>query len=141
MANQIVLNNIKATASIKNVVAPANTVNGGILVLGTQNADKTYAGAACGAVTDKSMVLVLEVPLSYEAEKIENDFVIATGATVRCYVPELGDVVSIPVANVTATVALAVGKIVTAKASTIKMECLDAFAGTEALHKSWNPNG
>ena len=87
MANQIVLNNIKATASIKNVVVPASTVNGGILVLGTQNVDKTYAGSACSAVTDMGMVIVLDVPISYEVEKIENDYVIGTGATVRAYVP------------------------------------------------------
>jgi hypothetical protein len=133
MANQIVLNNIKATASIKNVVVPASTVNGGILVLGAQSADKTYASAAPVAVTDKGMVIVLEVPMSYEVEKIENDFVIATGAIARCYVPELGDVISIPVANVTATVALAVSKIVVPDAGQIKMECIDAFTGTEVV--------
>jgi len=133
MSNQIVLNNISATASIKNVVAPVDTVNGGILVLGAQNADKTYAGTAPVAVTDKSMVIVLEVPFSYEVEKLENDFVIATGSTIRGYVPELGDAISIPVANVTATVALAVGNVVVPKATTIKQECLAAFAGTEIL--------
>lgn len=133
MANQIVLNNLKATASIKNVVAPANTVNGGILVLGVQGSDMTYAAAANGAVTDKGMVIVLEVPLSYEVEKLENDFVIATGAVVRAYVPELGDVISVPTANITATAALAAGKVVVPKATAIKMECLADFAGTEIL--------
>lgn len=133
MANQIVLNNIKATASIKNVVAPASTINGSILVLGAQNADKTYAGAAPVAVTDKGMVIVLEVPFSYEVEKLDNDFVIATGAVVRCYIPELGDAISIPTANITATSALAVGKFVVPKAGVSTQECLAAFMGTEIL--------
>jgi hypothetical protein len=134
MSNLVVLNKIGAKAHIVDVVAPASCANGYIVVLGTQNATtKYYACAAPAAVTDKSMAMVLAVPLSYEAQLTEDEFVIATGAIVRAYQLEKGDVVSIPVANITATAALAVAKFVVPKATFMKMECLDALGGTEVL--------
>lgn len=133
MSNLIILNKIGATDAIFDVVAPANTKNGYFVVLGDQNADKTYACAAPAAVTDKSMVMVLDVPISYEVEKLENDYVIATGQVTRTYVPVVGRAVSIPVANVTATAALGVGKVVVPKAGAMKPECLAAPAGTEEV--------
>lgn len=133
MANLIILSRVSATNHIVDVVAPASTLNGHILVLGAQGADKTYAAAAPAAVTDKSMVMVLDVPISYEVEKLENDYVIAAGQVVRAYVPTVGMVVSIPAAHVTATVALAATKTVVPKAGVAKMECLNAPAGTEEV--------
>ena len=148
MANQIVLNRISATCPIFNVVAPADCANGYIVVVGTQAADKTYACAAPVAVDDAGMVMVLDVPLSYEAEKTENDYVIATGQVVRAYAPYVGMVVSIPVANVTNTSALDVGKFVVPKAGAMKPECLDTLATGEEvvfvideLLQSWSTNG
>jgi len=133
MANQIVLNRISATCPIFNVVAPADCANGYIVVVGTQAADKTYACAAPVDVDDAGMVMVLDVPLSYEAEKTENDYVIATGQVVRAYAPYVGMVVSIPVANVTNTSALDVGKFVVPKAGAMKPECLDTLATGEEV--------
>jgi hypothetical protein len=115
------------------VVAPAGVKNGNIVVLGAQNSNKTYACAAPAAVTDAGMVFVAEVPLSYGAEKTENEFVIATGAVIRTIVPYVGFVASIPVANITATVAVAATKTVVPNAAGLPMECLNAPAGTEVL--------
>lgn len=133
MANQIILNKIGATDPIFDVVAPASCANGYFVKLGTQDTDKTYACAAPAAVTDKGIVMVLAVPLSYQVERTENDFVIGTGDVVRAYAPVVGREVSIPVANVTATVALGVGKVVVPKAGAMKPECLAAPAGTEEV--------
>jgi hypothetical protein len=133
MANLTILNKVSGNASIFDVVAPAGLTNGNVVVLGTQATNKTYACAAPAAVTDNGMVLVATVSLPYEVEKLENDYTIATGEIVRTYVPYVGMVVSIPVANVTATAALAVGKVVVPKAGALKMECLAAPAGTEVL--------
>ena len=115
------------------MVAPADCANGYIVVVGTQAADKTYACAAPVDVDDAGMVMVLDVPLSYEAEKTENDYVIATGQVVRAYAPYVGMVVSIPVANVTNTSALGVGKFVVPKAGAMKPECLDTLATDEEV--------
>jgi len=133
MSNLIVLNKISATAHIVDVVAPATVTNGNVVVLGTQASDKTYACAAPAAVTDKGMALVMGVNLPYGVEYTEDLYTITTGEIIRAYIPQLGDVVSIPVANVTATAALAVGKVVVPKATFLKMECLAAVAGTEVL--------
>jgi hypothetical protein len=138
MANsgQIVLNKVSSTCPIFDITAPASTINGHILLLGTQASNKVYAASAPVAVTDKEMVIVLEAPFNYAAELTENEAVIATGQTIRAYVPYKGMVVSIPVANITATAALAVDKVVVPVAGNAKMECLAAPAGTEVL--IWN---
>jgi hypothetical protein len=133
MSNQIVINKMSATTPIFDVVAPASTVNGHLLVLGALGTDGTYTVAAPAAVTDKGMVMVLDVPLSYEAEKTEDDYVIATGQVVRGYAPYVGMVVSIPVANITATAVLAADKNVVPKAGAAKMECVDALGGTDEV--------
>jgi len=133
MSNQIVLNNVSATATIYDIVAPAGVKNGNVVVLGTQNANKYYASAANAAITDLGMAIVLDVPLSYEVEKTENDYVIATGGIARAYQPYKGFKFSIPVANVTATSALAVDKVVVPKAAALPMECLASAGGTEAI--------
>ena len=133
MANQIILNKIGSDDPIFDIVAPASCANGYFVALGTQASDKTYACAAPAAVTSKSIVMVLAVPLSYGVEYTENDFVIETGAICRAYAPVVGRVVSIPVANVTATSALAVGKVVVPVAGAMKGECLATPAGTEEV--------
>jgi len=133
MSNQIILNKIGSSDAIFDIVAPASCANGYFVALGTQATDKTYASAAPAAVTSKSIVMVLAVPLSYGVEYTEDTFVIATGDIVRAYAPVVGRVVSIPVANVTATVALAVGKVVVPVAGAMKGECLATPAGTEEV--------
>ena len=132
-SNLFILNKVKATAHYVDVVAPAGIYNGYIVVLGTKNADGTYACAANGAVTDKGMAIICNPNLPYGAEVVENDTVIATGEIVRARIVELGDEESYPVANITATAALAAGKVVVPKATALPMECLAAFAGTEIL--------
>jgi len=133
MSNQIILNKIGSSDAIFDVIAPASCANGYFVALGTQATDKTYACAAPADVTSKSIVMVLAVPLSYEIQYLENDFVIETGAIVRAYAPVVGRVVSIPVSNVTASVALAVGKVVVPVAGAMKGECLADPVGTEEI--------
>jgi ABC-type amino acid transport system permease subunit len=134
MANLIVINKMSAEATIYDVVAPAGLTNGNLVVLGTQNATtKYYACAAPAAITDKGMALVLAVPLSYEAEKVENDYAIATGEVVRAYQPYVGMVVSVPSANITAGVPIAVGAYVIPAAGALKMTSAAALGGTEAV--------
>lgn len=132
-SNLMELKKIKATQHIVDVVAPASLYNGHVVVLGAKGTDGTYTVAAPAAVTNEGMVIIADIALSYEAEKLMNDKVIATGEVVRAYVPELGNVICIPQANITATAALAVGKVVVPKANALQMECLAAFAGTEVL--------
>jgi hypothetical protein len=134
MSNLIVLNKIPATSHWVDIVAPASCANGYIVKLGTQNSTtKCYAAAAPAAVTDKGMAVVLSVPLSYEAQYTEDDYTIATGDILRAYKMQVGDVVSIPQANITATAALTVGYVVVPVAGAQKMACLTAVAGTEVL--------
>jgi histidinol-phosphate/aromatic aminotransferase/cobyric acid decarboxylase-like protein len=134
MANLFIEHKVKPSAHYVDVVAPAGLVNGNIVVLGAQSAtDKTYTVGANAAATDLSMVIVCNPNLPYGAEVVENETVISTGEVVRARVVELGDVESYPVANVTATAALAVGKVVVPKVGVVKMECLAAAVGTEAI--------
>ena len=133
MSNLFILQKVSADAHYFDVVAPASTVNGNILVLGTQNTDKTYAAAANVAATDKSMVIVCNPNLPYAAETLENNTVIETGEVIRTREVKLGDVESYPVANITATAALAVGKAVVPVAGALQMECLAAAVGTESI--------
>ena len=124
---------ISKDATILTLVAPANTVNGSLLNVTTRQSNGTYSAAAPSAVTLTDLALVMAVPLSYEAEYTQNDFTIATGDLVRAYVPYKGMVVTIPQANITATVALAVGKVVVPDAGEVKMECLASAGGTETV--------
>lgn len=135
MSNQIILTKVGASDPIVDIIAPAGLKNGHIVVLGAQATDKTYASAACAAVTDKSMALVMAVPLSYGVEKTENDFEISTGDVVRAYIPVLGRIYSFPVANVkgTPTVAVAVGKVLVPDAGELAMDCKNSAGGTESV--------
>ena len=133
MSNQIVLNRAAGDATIYDVVAPADLKNGHIVALGVRNADGTYAAAAPAAITSLGMVMVLAVPLSYDADKSQNEYVIATGEVVRAYVPYVGMQVSIPVANITATAPVADGAFVIPDAGETKPECVAALGGTEAV--------
>ena len=133
MSNQIVLNRVAGDATIYDVVAPADLKNGHIVVLGSRNSDGTYDVAAPTAITDLGMVMVLAVPLSYDADKSQNDYVIATGEVVRAYVPYVGMQVSVPVANITATAPVAADAFVIPDAAATKPECVAALGGTEAI--------
>lgn len=136
MANQIILSKVGASDPIIDIVAPSGLKNGHLVVLGTQSSsEKTYASAACSAVTDKSMALVMALPLSYGVEKTENEFEISVGDVVRSYIPVLGRVYSFPVANVkgTPTVAVAVGKVLVPDAGQLAMDCKNSAGGTESV--------
>lgn len=133
MANQIVLNKIAATATILDVVAIANLVNGSPVLIGTQNADKTYNCATPTAITNQDVAIVLSVPLSYGVEKTENEYVITAGDIVRAYVPYKGMTFSIPVANLLATTAVAVGAFAILDAGAYILECVASLGGTESL--------
>lgn len=133
-SNLIVLNKIKSTAHIQSIVLPASAYNGYVYVLGTRNSNGTYSVAAPTAVTDEGMVVLLDEDIGYNAEYVSmGDVTFASGEIRRAYHMELGNVISIPQANITATVALGVGKVVVPNAGAAPMECLAAFAGTEVL--------
>jgi len=134
MAN-IVLNKVSSTAHIYDVTCASILHQGNLVVLGTQDNTTnigTYTVAACGAITDAGMVLFASVPLNYEAEKVEGDFSLAVGQVGRAYEISEGLVVTVENAQLTATVAAAVGKFVIPDAGALKMEIVDALGGTEA---------
>jgi hypothetical protein len=133
MANLIVLNKVSATTPIFDVVAPASYANGYLAVLGARGSAGTYTVAAPAKITDLGMVMVLAVPLPYNAEEVENDYVIATGEVVRAYAPYVGFTVSIPAANITAGVALAAEKFVIPVAGAGKMTSADDLGGDESV--------
>lgn len=130
MANQIEVK--KAGTHIVTIEAPADTTNGSIVVLGTQDSDGYYAAAAPSAITDLDMVFVATPTLSYEANYDENDFEISTGDLVRAYVPEKGMIISVPVANITATSTIEADSYVI-PTTTVKPECKASLGGTEAI--------
>jgi hypothetical protein len=133
MANLINLYKVSAAATIFDVVAPASYANGYLATLTTINTDGSYDCVAPVAITDLGMVMVLAVPLSYEAQYVENDYTIATGEIVRGYVPYRGFTVDIPAANITAGVALAVGKYVIPVAGAGKMTSANDLGGDETV--------
>jgi len=133
MANLTILNKVGKDAHIYDVVAPAGLENGNMLLLGTRNTDATYNVSAPTAITNNGLVIVACVNLPYEAEKEENDYVIATAEVTRAYVPEVGQVMSFPTANFTATVASAVGKFIIPDVGALKMEIVNALGGTESV--------
>lgn len=136
MSNQIILSKVGASDPIVDIYAPAGVKNGNLVVLGEQNdTTKVYAAAANGAVTDKSFALVMAVPLSYGAEKTEDEYEIETSQVVRAYIPVLGRVYSFPVANVkgTPTSAVAKGKYLIPDATALPMDCDTEPGGTESV--------
>jgi hypothetical protein len=132
MANLMILKKVKPSAHYVSVSCPASSNNGNVFVLGANTAG-VYAVTAPNAVTDEGMVILADEGLSYEAQLTADEKVFSTGEIVRCLQMELNDVIDIAVSNVTATAALAVGKVVVPKAGVSKMECLAALAGTEVL--------
>lgn len=132
-SNLMILKRVGANSHYVNVALPAGMYNGYAVGLGVKNSDGTYASAAATAVTQKSVVILADEAISYEAEKLMNDKVFATGEIGRCLVLSKGDVITVPQANIVATNALAAAKFVTIKANSLPMECIDALGGTEQL--------
>lgn len=133
MANLVILNKIKATAHIFDCVAPENTKNGYLVKLGAQKADKTYNVSANTNKADKGLAMVLNVNLPYEADKLENEAEIATGEVVRAYIMELGNVVSIPVANIEASADIEAENFVIPEDGKMKMESADSLDATASV--------
>jgi hypothetical protein len=133
MANLIVLNKVSKSATYFDVVAPASYANGYLATLSTINTDGSYDCAAPAAITDLGIVMILAVPMDYNAEHVENDYTIETGEIVRAIVPYRGMVVSIPTANITAGVAIAAGAYVIPVAGAGKMTSAAALGGTESV--------
>lgn len=133
MANLMVLTNIPDDAQYVTISAPASTSNGYLYTLGAKAASGVYAAATPAAITDLNVVMVAAVCLPYAAETVENDFTIGTGDNVRALVLRTGYEVAIPVANVTATTAVAAGAFIIIDAGTGKPECVASLGGTESL--------
>jgi len=84
MAN-IVLRNVSADARIYDIKCASDLQQGNVAKLGARGTDGVYTVAATTAVTDLEAVLVACVPLSYEAQKTEKDFVLTAGEVGRGY--------------------------------------------------------
>lgn len=133
MANLMVLTNVPDDAQYVTIAALASTSNGYIYTLGAKASTGVYTPATPLAITDINTVIAAAVCLPYTAETLENDYVIATGENIRALVPKVGYEIAIPVANVTATTAVAAGAYVIIDAGTGKPECVASLAGTESL--------
>lgn len=135
MAN-IVLNKLSSTATLYDIVSASILQQGNLVVLGTQDMTTNvgvYTVAACGAITDSNMAIVACVPLSYEAQYVEGDFSLAVGQIGRAIQPYIGFTITVENAQLTATVAAAVGKFVIPDAASLKMEIVNAAGGTESI--------
>ena len=131
--NQMILSKVKNSAHYFDCVAIASLNNGHFVTLGARGTNGTYTVTAPAAITDLGVVIVCEVPLSYEAQLTENEFVIATGAVIRTRIPELGDVECYATANYTATATATAGHFVIIDAATSKPEIVAALGGTESI--------
>lgn len=145
MGNLVIMDKVSAKAHYNDVISISGLENGHIVALGVRNADATYTVAAPTGTTVDGMVMILDVALPYEIEKQQNDYVFTVGESLRALVPSLGDVVSIPVANITATSTLAANKVVVPDANETKPECLATLEGSEVLaftiQKLYTKNG
>lgn len=133
MANQMILSKVKATAHYFDAVAIAGLTNGAFVTRTTRGTDGTYTVIAPAAITDMQVGIVCTVPLSYQAERTENDFVITSGDIIRVRIPERGDVECYPAANYTATATATAGHYVIIDAATTKPEIVAALGGTESI--------
>jgi hypothetical protein len=131
MANLMILTKVPADMQYVTVTAPASTVNGHFIKLGTKTAG-VYAGATPTAITNLDLVLAAAVCLPYGAEVVENDYTIATGEKIRGLVPAVGVEVAIPVANVTATTAVVAGAFVIPTVNAGIANCVASLGGTES---------
>lgn len=95
MANYVRLDKIKATAHIESIVATQDLQNGQFLSLGDLQADGEARKATPSADVSEGLVFHASVPLTYEDQTNELDFVLKAGKVGRAYVLETGDIISI----------------------------------------------
>ena len=133
MANLNILTKVSSGAHYYDVIAPAGLVAGNAVEILTINTDGTYDVQAPTAITTKGVAISVPVTLPYEADVEQNDYAIATGEITRVLVPEVGQKIDFPVANFTATVAVAATKFIILDAGALKMECVNALGGTESI--------
>jgi hypothetical protein len=139
-SNLIVLDRIGADAQYIDVVCPNGAYNGDIVVLGDRNANGTYNCAAPNAVTDLGMAIIVHEDLGYKVEDVNmNSITFTAGTIVRALIPKLGDQISIPVGNVTATASVIKDRILVPDAGALPLESLADFAGTEV--QGWKVEG
>jgi hypothetical protein len=133
-SNLIVLDRIGADAQYVDVICPSGAYNGDIVVLGDRNANGTYNSAAPSAVTDLGMAIIVHEDLGYNAEYVNmGDVTLTAGTVVRALIPRLGDQISVPVGNVTATQTVVKDRILVPDAGALPLESLADFAGTEVM--------
>ncbi len=137
MAN-IVLNKVSATCSVYSIKSAVELNQGNLVVLGAQDMTNdlgVYTVAAPAAITDLGMVIVADVPLDYDATKVQGDHIVAIGEIGRAYQPYVGMVITIENSQIDASggVAIAAGKYVIPKAGSLKMATADAPVGTESV--------
>ena len=133
MANLNELTKVSMGAHYFDVLAPAGLVAGNAVELLTINTDGTYDVQAPTAITTKEIGIAVPVTLPYEADTVENDYVIATGEVTRVIVPEVGQKLGFPVANFTATATVEAGNYIILDAGALKMECVSSLGGTESV--------
>lgn len=134
MANQMVLKKVQADSFLYDVVAISGLENGHIVKLGAMGTNGVYACAAPAAITDLEIVIVADVPINYDASKVENDYTITVGEAARTYVPYKGQKMAFPVANFDTTVTPVAGSTyVIPVAGATKMKVAVALGGTESV--------
>ncbi|MED3440173.1 hypothetical protein P4393_11950 [Bacillus subtilis] len=89
------LDKISATVHIESIVANEDLENGQWLELGDLQPDGEARLATPSGDTSKELVFHSSVPLTYEDQTNELDFVLKAGKVGRGYVPEDGQIISI----------------------------------------------
>ncbi|QRV11471.1 hypothetical protein JR311_19910 (plasmid) [Bacillus velezensis] len=89
------LDKISATAHIESIVSKEDLENGQWLELEDLQADGEARLATPSGNTSKELVFHSSVPLTYEDQTNELDFVLKAGKVGRAYVPEDGQIISI----------------------------------------------
>lgn len=133
MANQMELKRVKNDSFLYTVTAITGMKNGHIVKLGNMGANGVYACTAPAAITDLGIVIVADVPINYEASKVENDYEITTGEPARTFSIEREQKMSFPTDNFDTATAPIQGKFVVPVAGDKQMKVVNALGGTEAV--------
>jgi hypothetical protein len=132
--SNIILNKISANCPIYDVTSASELQQGYLAVLGTQDMTSnvgTYTVAAPAAITDRGMVIIADVPVDYDATKVQGDHTVAIGGIGRAYQIYNGMVITIEDAQITG--ATTKDQYVIPAAAAFKMAAAAALGGTEAV--------
>lgn len=131
MSGKNILTNVHMGATYYAIDCASGLKQGYIGVLGQPDSNQVRPITAPAAITDLGLVVHVSVPLDYDADKTQADFVLEVGKVGRAIVPYVGMEIAIPDANINgATVA---GQFVIPAAAAFEMGAAVALGGTESL--------